>query len=323
MEISRLVVLDDGGLILSWLNRAFETDLFSKEDRDNLAKLRVVSVEQTTFGRHLVEHLHSRRRGDRESFSVPIPIGNVAETRLKLEKESGLIADSVVRELDAWIRASKDRGRHIKNLHEASVGVIGFGVVGSWVCKALQQFAVQRIVVFDSDASHSSIARSVGHPVAHSVRDLASQCSVIIGCTGAPGGVELTADMLRPRTILASASSGNHEFTHAFLSSGKGHREDINPEVTPDRDASAFDWVHSIFTIRVPNGVAYVLNGGFPVNFTGAIDPIRAEDIELTRCLIVAGVGAAMRKLGDEPNFGGPVQLVTVNEGALTEMFGS
>ena len=229
----------------------------------------------------------------------------------------------MVRELDARIRSSKDRGRHVRNLREAVVGVVGFGVVGSWVCRALQQVPVQRIVVFDSDVSHSSIARSFELHVAQSLSELASECSVIIGCTGSRSGVDLTADMLRPRSILASASSGNYEFRPGLPQRPQVNRVEINPEVTPDRGASPFDWVHSIFQIGVPGGIAYVLNGGFPINFTGGVDPIRAEDIELTRCLIVAGVTAALKELGDQPNFGGPVQLVGIEEEPLHEMFGT
>jgi hypothetical protein len=323
MNVAKLIVLDDGGLVLGWLNRAFDTGLFTAEQQDRLGKLKVVGVEQTTFGRHLIERLGPSGKEARSAPARPVPVANVAETRLKLEKESILIAESVARELDNWIRCSADRGRHVRNLREAVVGVVGFGVVGSWICRVLQHLPVQRIVVFDSDVSHSSIARSFGFHVAHSLPELAAACSVIIGCTGSRSGMELTADMLKPRTILASASSGNYEFARVFLSSRKEGRTEINPEVTPNRGASPFDWVHSIFQIGVPEGIAYVLNGGFPINFTGGVDPIRAEDIELTRCLIVAGVIAALKQVGEQPNFGGPVHLVGIDEEPLHEMFGT
>ena len=58
MDVDKLIVLDDGGLILGWLNRAFDSEeLFSSEEQEQLARLQVVGVEQTTFGRHLIERL--------------------------------------------------------------------------------------------------------------------------------------------------------------------------------------------------------------------------------------------------------------------------
>ena len=318
-RLSRLIVLDDGGLVLAWLNRVTESDLFSADEVHLLSKLKVVGVEQTTFGQRVVTRARAEPHSVANS-SPTIPVAKVAETRLKIEKESRLIADSVVHEIDAWIRSSNERGRHVQSLSKASVGVIGYGVVGSWVCRVLHDI-VPRMVVFDKDVRKSSSARAVGYQVVHSLQELAEQCSVIIGCTGAPSGVELDASMLSPGTILASASSGNYEFAPVFISGGKLARQDLNPEVAPGRPASAFDWVHSIFPVKVKGGVAFVLNGGFPVNFTGALDPIRAEEIELTRCLMVLGVASALRRVNGVSNFGGEVELAPIDEDVLGDMF--
>jgi len=37
-------------------------------------------------------------------------------------------------------------------------------------------------------------------------------------------------------------------------------------------------------------------NGGFPVNFTGEIDPIPAEEIQITRSLVLAGALQAVNE---------------------------
>lgn len=316
-DLTRLIVLDDGGLILAWLDQVSENELFTPEQIQRLSGLRVAGVEQTTFGQRLVERLSSTP----DVNARPIPIANVAETRLKTEKESRWIGDSVVRELDAWIRSSDARGEHVSSLGEATVGLIGFGVVGSWVARALSDLA-RRMIVFDEDARKSSIARSIGYQVAHSIPELACECSVLVGCTGAPDGVEIEASMLTPGMILASASSGNYEFARAFITGAKARRPKLNPEINPGRPASGFDWIHSIFPIEVPGGRAFVLNGGFPVNFTGALDPIRPEEIELTRSLIVLGAASALAGLGGSSNFGSEVELVELNESLLNEIFG-
>jgi hypothetical protein len=316
-HLSRLVVLDDGGLVLAWLGRAAESGLFSPQDMKRLSQLRVAGVEQTTFGQRLLGRL--ARDPYRAATPARIPVANVAETRLKMEKESGLIAQSVVQELDAWLHASDVGGEHVQTLSGATVGVVGFGVVGSWICRVLHD-RVQRMIIFDDDARKSSIARSFGYQAAPTLEQLAKECSVIIGCTGAPDGVALEASMLSPGTVLASASSGNYEFARVFITGTKDRYPSLNPELTPERPASAFDWVHSIYPVDVPGGRAFVLNGGFPVNFTGALDPIRADEIELTRCLITLGVTSAVRELGDLSNFGQQVQLVPIDERVLTSV---
>jgi S-adenosylhomocysteine hydrolase len=324
-SISRLVVLDDGGLILSWLNTVFESPWLSEEDAKRLSRLRVIGVEQTTFGKNFLMSSEEREQGP---FNLSIPVASVASSTLKLHKESEFIGDSVVHELDAWIRANEGHAAESRTLDGATVGVIGYGVVGSHVCKTLRHLGVERVLVFDEDLSHNSVAATQGFRVFKNVAQLAKECSVIIGCTGARAGVELEASMLKPGTVLASASSGNYEFARVFTSgklglSGRSHLDSVpNPEVTHERRPDAFDWVHSIFSVGDEDQPVYVLNGGFPVNFTGAIDPIRADQIELTRCLMVQGVASAYRQSGERANFGRSVELADLDEDPINEIFG-
>jgi S-adenosylhomocysteine hydrolase len=324
-EISRLVVLDDGGLILSWLNRAFESPWLSERDAERLSRLKVIGVEQTTFGKNFLQHTVERKR---RPFELAIPVASVASSGLKLHKESKFIAESVVHELDAWVRANEGEEANIKTLDEATVGVVGYGVVGSHVCQMLRSFGVDKIVVFDEDFSHSSVAGTHGYRSVATLKKLVGECSVIIGCTGARAGVDLEAPMLKPGTILASASSGNYEFAQVFTSGKLGSKgigqmhPELNPMVTPGRRPDAFDWVHSIFSLCADQGTTYVLNGGFPVNFTGAIDPIRADQIELTRCLMVQGVASAYRQSGERGNFGQAVELAEIDERPINDVFG-
>jgi NAD binding domain of 6-phosphogluconate dehydrogenase len=320
-DVTKLIVLDDGGLVLQWLNKTYDGELLPEAEMSGLAALRVVGVEQTTFGSHLLARLDkSRRRAAR--YEVPVPVANVAQAYLKLKLESPLIAESVVRELTEWIRSSDAKGSHTLSLARASVGVIGYGSVGAAVCKRLEDEIGRRAVVYDEEASRASVAMTHGFRVVQSPAELARECSVIIGCTGARDGVALEADELSPGTILASASSGNYEFTRAFLTRHRPSRPPvINPEITPQRPASAFDWVHSIFPVKRSGGEVFVLNGGFPVNFTGAVDPIKPDQIELTRCLMLTGVAAALRQLGSDANFGGTVELAPMDQRLLWEMF--
>jgi S-adenosylhomocysteine hydrolase len=324
-DVSRLVVLDDGGLVLSWLDQALGGPWLKRLDPSRLSKLRVLGVEQTTFGRNFLQ-----REPQEESFPprATIPVASVASSHLKLRRESDYIADSVVRELDAWMRANEGEIA-ARNLADASVGVAGYGVVGSHVCKMLRRLGVRRITVFDEDVSHSGVAATNGFRAAGSIGQLAEDSEVIIGCTGARAGIGLDALSLVPGTVLASASSGNYEFAETVTTGEEqgaaGTKEALaagpNPGVVSGAAPSGFDWVHSIFPIHAADGPAYLLNGGFPVNFTGAIDPIRGDEIELTRCLMLQGVASAAKSHGERPNFGGTIELVPLDELTINEIF--
>jgi hypothetical protein len=329
-----IVILDDGGLFLNWIvklgREEYDTGDTKRADRlaRRMSNVRVVGVEQTTFGRRLVaavggQSMASTRHAS--STGWPIPVVSVASSRLKMERESELIARSVVSEVRSFLAASDRVGEHVADVGEATVGVVGFGAVGSWVYRALSSEpdryrAPREVLVYDSDRAKTSIARSVGYPVAHSLDDLARRCQIIVGCTGVSSGLPFDFSLRREPIVLASASSGNHEFAPVFIR-GREREPSLNPDIVPQRDATTFDWIHSIYELVADGVSAFVLNGGFPVNFTGGVDPIPAREIELTRCLMVAGVATALEtKAGHDE---GVVRLVDLDESIVTELFAS
>lgn len=308
--VSRVAVLDDGGLVLSAVQRAIGQ--LSPQARPGLRRLAVAAVEQTTFGRRMVGRLPSSSQDQ-----TSIPVANVAQTRLKIEYESEYIARSVLAELRAWLVAS-DRRDHARALSDASVGVIGYGAVGAWVASQLRARTSNRLLIYDHDVSRSSIARSAGFSIAHSPSDLLQHCDVIIGCSGDASGVDISESDVRAGTVFASASSGNYEFARLFSRGAPEHRR-LNPAIG-GRRAAAFDWVHSIVSVDLPRGESYLLNGGFPVNFTGAADPIRPDEIELTRCLMVQGLACALEQASRGNAVTGHFRVIDVDEAPLVEL---
>src|SRR5262249_31052546 len=64
---------------------------------------------------------------------------------------------------------------------------------------------------------------------------------------------------------------------------------------------SDYQRVHSDYKIDGPKGKFWLLNGGFPINFDGSIDPILPQHIQLTRALMLGGICQLMKssdKLG-------------------------
>ena len=57
-------------------------------------------------------------------------------------------------------------------------------------------------------------------------------------------------------------------------------------------DSEGRRWNHpcfSLYRIGDEDHSFYLVNGGFPVNFNGGVDPIRPSRIQLTRSLLLAG----------------------------------
>jgi hypothetical protein len=93
-------------------------------------------------------------------------------------------------------------------------------------------------------------------------------------------------------SVLVSASSADVEFRAWQL---RPSAESLgNPENWGQQGESH----HPCFSLyRVPNGAShfYLVNGGFPVNFNGGVDPIAPEKIQLTRTLLYIGAVQASR----------------------------
>ena len=116
-----------------------------------------------------------------------------------------------------------------------------------------------------------------------SAEQLIETCDIVVGATGerAIG----TRDVLRLRdgAVLASASSGDVEFVS--LADWPMFQMPLLPGGSA---LSEFDRIHGLLTARGPCGQSvHIVNGGFPVNFTGEVDPIRLDYIIPTRGLML------------------------------------
>ena len=100
-----------------------------------------------------------------------------------------------------------------------------------------------------------------------------------------------------PDSVLVSASSSDIEFRAWSLRSSA---ECLGNPVHWGSVNHVEDYDHPCFSLyRVPKGAGYfyLVNGGFPVNFDGGIDPISPSKIQLTRSLLYMGAVQASRTL--------------------------
>jgi S-adenosylhomocysteine hydrolase len=261
----RVLVIDDGGIVIDTL-----------ASKRGLEPHQVVAVEQTTGG---VNRLASRR--------LDFPVVEVAGSTSKLTLEAAQIADSIVKEMSA--RICRIRGQC--DLADERILLIGFGAVGAWVASALRASGAQSLTIFDNDTRKMAIARAGHYAIALSLRRAIRSSTLIIGCTGERAFPQAYDRDIPADTILCSGSSGNLEFNGLVASQVRNRLMHIDKSRFRSVARTAFARVHDDYQSsgRKKQGSFWVANAGFPVNFTGALDPIPTRDIQITRTLMIAG----------------------------------
>ncbi len=262
-EVPRLLLIDDGGLLI---------DTFENLARHAAGPLDIMAIEQTRGGiLRLDEREEEKRR-----FSVI----NVAQCRAKLRTESPLIAESVVDHIQQRLDYLGAPRRRL--IRDQRFLVLGYGAVGAWIAKELRSRRARAISVFDTDAARLAIAAANDLETPNTQQQALRSADVVIAATG-HSSLQLEAlNRIRRRMLLVSAGSSNREFG-AFI-----------PEMRVwgrmpafDHEPSPFALLHGDYAIRARGVDAIILNGGFPVNFDGSIDPISPARIQLTRGLMV------------------------------------
>jgi uncharacterized protein (UPF0254 family) len=270
----RVLLLDDGGRAIRMLHTRNFADI-----RD-----RFTCVEQTRCGIRNIEDL-----------DLQVPVVNVAESWVKLEHESPLIAESVNEELSAQLAIMKTAG--VRTGTRALI--IGYGAIGRAVAAECRRQG-RRVSVFDADSKRQSRALADGYGVHRRLRSALHDAELVIGCTGKPVLDRGDYEHIAAGAILVSASSADAEFRGwqlrqeaACLGRPESWPRGTLVEPTGWRSlARSNTHSHPCFSLfRVHWGARhfYLVNGGFPVNFNGGVDPICPEKIQLTRSLLYVG----------------------------------
>jgi adenosylhomocysteinase len=181
---------------------------------------------------------------------LKIPQLNVAQTRLKMI-EGKLVGEAVVSALDNILR----------QLGYATVGrdalVCGYGWVGKGVAQSLRQRGMA-VSVMDIDTVSVVEAAVDGHQ-AQTAKILSRKPAIVIG---ASGSCSITADLideLPDRCFLVSGASKNHEIDLNYLAQQAKNTVVIHEYVKQ-------------YTLHDGRRL-YLVNEGYPVNFTGASVP--------------------------------------------------
>ncbi len=277
-----ILVIDDGGVLIDAIGRAAFDGVTSRP---------IICIEQTQRGLYAARNYVSSRR--------QLPVGgfvviNVAQSLSKLVLESELIAKSVIENAYAWVSSLAGDGFIDGTNKNFRIGIIGYGAVGESIAQELRfhpivqkdDIEVSDIIVYDRNRNHTAAAKRQKYTIAWSAEEMLSKSDMVIAATGGTSLDNASASYLREGTVLASASSGDVEFQN--ISDWESRQFGLLSEAVA---IPSFDNVHGMISCHKPDGGdVYVVNGGFPVNFNGSIDPIDPGRIQLTRALMLAGV---------------------------------
>ena len=195
-----------------------------------------------------------------------IPIINVAGCAAKRWLESPLIAEAIAKKSTDLIDSISE---------DKKCAVIGFGAIGQAMssflkCKGKQVLIYDKQYPFDSNKK---------------LENIISEADYIFGCTGTDitaGIVEniMSSDMDK---VFLSCSSEDKEFLSLLVS------------VTKDKLYKQEHLLDDIEYLTPNNSIITIMKGGFPVNFDSSGESVPAQDIQLTRTLVVAGVLQALK----------------------------
>lgn len=225
-----------------------------------LEHYRVVGVEKTSAGFFDLE-----KRG-----AIPYPIIDVANSVTKRQLESPLIAKSVVNKIMSRLPDTDKNHR---------CGVVGAGAIGSALIERLRLMNYT-VIVYDADPTQiEKYSNEAGVICANTLSALISASDWIFGCSGRDI-TEHTLDAFRLAThnkTLISCSSEDKEFLSLLRRLGVQ-----KPFVFDPMDTLEYQ---SEFGATIE-----ILRGGFPVNFDHSGESVAANDIQLTRALVVSSI---------------------------------
>lgn len=230
-----LIIVEDGGYAGPLLHTRFAADI----------SLCRGIVEQTRNG------IWQYRD---QNITPQVPVLNVAESDLKLRRESPLIGDAVVFNVRSLINY------YGKNLDRYRTLVVGYGATGSYVAKSLRQAGVNT-AVFDLREENRQTAAADKFKTGDSLAELVTDRQLIIGCTGAEPFQFEEILAIPHQAIFVNASSKRREINHEELA-----------RLTGRAAAKVIPGVGHVY--RLVNGKELILlANGYPVNFVGESVP--------------------------------------------------
>ncbi len=224
---------------------------------DILSILPVIGIEQTTAGLF-----------NPAVLNLPVPFVDVAACAVKVHLESNMVVDALFSKLNGVLPQENS------NL---VCGVIGVGVIGKAVVRKLVSLGYN-VIAYDSNESAVRSLQNVQQAL--SIKELLLKADYIFGCTGRDITASLKIeDTVKTNKVFFSCTSEDKEFLSLlkYIQSIRNENSFINP-------LADIVW-------KLPNGATItVVKGGFPINFDNSGESVIAENIQLTRGLLLGAL---------------------------------
>ncbi len=247
-----IVVLDDGGLVAEILHG-------DPKYADILSAVKI--VEQTTRGITAAEQL---------ALKVPIIAGASALSKLH---EGSFIGRAVAAKVVQGLR------RVGKSLDGKTIVLVGYGTVGAPTAAELKA-AGAKVIVIERSEERTAEARRDGFVVL-SKRAALKKADMVIGATGERSLEVEDLLLLKDGAIVASASSKQVEIDMQGLARRASKR-------TLLAGSSPLATLPSA-VYRLGKRAITMLGDGWPVNFDGDVESVPADEIQLTRAVMLLG----------------------------------
>lgn len=265
------LIIDDGAKAIELLHLKFP----------KLAK-QFTCVELTSRGARTVNTLQ-----------LLCPVINVARSGAKTLYEAPMIAKSMVEEFISSLALWEKAG--VYRLLNKRVLLLGYGFIGENVAKKLLRYGFD-VSVYDKDENMLAKAQNAGLVPVRNLHKIYQEISVLMGCSGTPVIPESDFRRLKAGTLLVNMASTDTEFSAWKL---RSQGEIIHQKVLPCdlkflKKYMPLSW-RSLYKVKQEGTYLYLANGGFPVNFSGKMNPVPIEDIQLTSSLLMGGAIQAVK----------------------------
>ena len=253
------LLIDDGGKAIKLLHKSFS----------ELTKY-FACVELTSRGYHALQQI-----------PLATPVINVARSEAKTIYESPLIAESMVNEF----LKSLNNWKNVFQLRSKNVLLLGYGFIGENVYKELSKHGFN-IIIYDSNPDKIRKAHNQQISIVNNRLEALSGANIIIGCSGNLSILENELQNIQEGALLVNMASTDTEFA-AWNLRKQGqvvHERKLSSDKS--RISSPLPW-RSLYKVSIRNVNFYLANGGFPIDFSGSIDPIPPNKIQLTRALLL------------------------------------
>ena len=225
-----------------------------------LNQYKIIGIEKTTAG-----FIDFEKKG-----LPPIPIIDVANSATKRFIESPLIAEAVVNKILSYLPENKN---------ELIFGVVGLGSIGQAVLARLQALGCRLIAHDNNPTQMISLQSKKNVVLTTDITALIASSDYIFGCSGrdiSEGNLEQFRLSAGNKTLI-SCSSEDKEFLSLL-------------QMINQSTSSWYDPLKDIEYKTALGASIYLLRGGFPINFDNSGESVPANDIQLTRSLVLAAV---------------------------------